>query len=128
MKKLLFVFVFCVSQSLVLSIYALPGVNEFTTIKGDPPGRGESAGNMPRYYSTQPIAVSICDDQLTIDFLNLATDVTITLTNTLTGEVVSCDFFETTEGTVIDLSSEESGEYQLTLISSEGVLQADFDL
>lgn len=126
MKKLLFVFAVCMGQSLVLPVYALPGVNEFV-FKRDPPGK-DCEGALPRYYSTQPIAVSICDDQLTIDFLNLATDVTITLTNTLTGEVVSCDFFETTEGTVIDLSSEESGEYQLTLISSEGVLQADFDL
>lgn len=125
MKKLLFVLILVAGQSLSLPMNALQGANArisfFNRDKWEDEGVARSLAQLP-------VEAFIDGNELTINFLNLTTNVTITLTNVLTGEVVSSTFFATTEGAVIDLSSEDPGGYQLDLTSAEWSFWGDFSL
>lgn len=126
MKKLLFVLILVVGQSLSLPMNALQGANARISLFNEDKSRNE--GNIARSPIQLPVEAFISDNQLTVNFLNLTTNVTITLTNVLTGEVVSSNFFAMTEGVVIDLSSEDPGAYQLSLTTSEWSFWGDFSL
>lgn len=127
MKKLVFVLFLFVGQSLSLPMYASRGADLQVAFRVNP-DKSVHTGNIARSLSPQPVEAFISNDQLSIRLLNFTANVTVTLTNTLTGEVVSSNFFEMTEGTVIPLDSEGSGEYQLEVTSPEWSFLGDFSL
>ncbi|MEG0463733.1 DUF3244 domain-containing protein [Bacteroides sp.] len=85
-------------------------------------------GSIARSIIQKPAIGRICDGVLTIDFLSPVSSITITLTNLLTGKIVYWDAFEMAGNVVIDLTSEESGTYQVNLNSPHWCLQGQFDL
>lgn len=85
-------------------------------------------GGVARTSNIQLTNVFIFNQQLLVEFLFPVTNVTITVTNAGTGKIVYSEFYSILEIESIDLTSEDSGKYEIELIAEDWALYGEFEI
>lgn len=131
MKKWTLVFLLLIAFS-GSSVYAQQNViiDMGLESKREVPIRGETDDDIgiPRSAVIHPLQVFISGTQLTVDFFEPISNVTITVVNVLTNEVVFGEVYNMPGAAVIDLSNEGVGEYQVKFALPSSSLWGDFSI
>ena len=131
MKKLLFAFFVL---TVVLGSISLQAQDRFSfaddderEIPLDPVG-SEEGGPIARSIIIQPASAYVNSDIVTVVFNKDLPSASITITNVSTGAVVYSEIYSMPTLITINVSAENSGEYQIEIVSDEIRLSGYFTL
>ena len=130
MKKLLFVFFVL---AVVMGSTSLHAQNFFLTDDDEReiplfPSGSEEGGPVARSIIIQPASAYINNDIVTVVFNKDLPSASITITNVSTGAVVYSETYSMPTLITINVSAENSGEYQIEIVSDEIRLSGYFTL
>ena len=130
MKKLLFVFFVL---AVVMGSTSLHAQNFFLTDDDEReiplfPSGSEEGGPVARSIIIQPASAYINNDIVTVVFNKDLPSASITITNVSTGAVVYSEIYSMPTLITINVSAENSGEYQIEIVSDEIRLSGYFTL
>lgn len=75
-----------------------------------------------------PVYAYIYNKVVTLDFMETYSDVTVTVTNENTGEIVHFETYNAPTTLHIDLNNQSNGSYQIEIDTEESSFEGDFSL